>query len=165
VDEQIHPPTSPEEARRLAETAVDWAPLYCGFDLVFSPASLHQLDSLLDGFHITGGLQAQGDLLAANDEETATVLAWANLAGCYLGEVLIRNYGGAWRRTEETEWRKIQRMSQFPLVLELPGGIICSPLSKPFKVLECGRPPESLFDFYQAVTSADTEQNRTRRGT
>ncbi len=165
MDEQVRPPSSPEEARRLAETAVDWAPLYCGFDLDFSPDSLQQFDSLLDGFHITGGLQAQGDLPAANDEETATVLAWAYLAGCYLGEVLIRNHGGVWRRTAETDWRKIQGMSQFPLVLELPGGLTCSPLSKPFKVIECGRPPESVFDFYHGVTSADTEQARKRRGT
>jgi hypothetical protein len=138
VDEQQTPPSSPEEARRLAETAVDWADLYVGFTLDFSPPSLQQLDSLLHGFHITGSLQAQGRL-EAQDEEGAVVLTAANLAGCYLGEVIIRNHGGVWRRTEETEWRKIPGMSRFPLVLELPGGVICSPLSKPFKVLDAGR--------------------------
>jgi hypothetical protein len=98
-------------------------------------------------------LQAQGELQAEDADEGASVVAWANLAGCYLGEVIIRNHGGTWRRTEETEWQKIPEMSRFPLVLELPSGIICSPLSKPFKILDAGR-DESLSDFYQAVASA-----------
>lgn len=162
MDEQVSPPSSPQDARRLAESAVDWARLYVGYRLDFSPASLQEFDRLLHGYHIAGGLQAQGELPAEDAEEAAIVVASANLAGCYLGEVIIRNHGGAWRRTEETEWRKVPEMSRFPLVLELPGGVICSPLSKPFKVLNAGR-TESLSDFYQGVTSADTEAGRTKR--
>jgi hypothetical protein len=134
--------------------AIEWA-LDGGFSLNFSPQSLDDLDRLLYGFHIVAGLQAQGELTADTDDETALVVAWANLAGCYLGEVIIRNYGGVWRRTGETEWRKIPEMSRFPLVLELRNGIICSPLSKPFKVLDAGR-AESLSGFYQGVISAQT---------
>jgi hypothetical protein len=148
----MHPPSSPEDAKRLAELTLAWA-LDGGFTLDCSPESLDNLDRLLCGFHTVAGLQAQGQLSADTDEQTAFVVAWANLAGCYLGEVIIRIHGGVWRRTEETEWRKIAGMSRFPLVLQLPSGIICSPLSKPFKVLDTGR-AESLSDFYQAVTSA-----------
>ena len=152
MDLPTRPPSSPEDAKRLAELALDWA-LDGGFGLDFSPASLGDIDRLLHGFHIVGGLQTQGQLLADTDEQTAFAVAWANLAGCYLGEVIIRNHGGLWRRTEETEWQKFAGMSRFPLVLQLPSGVTCSPLSKPFKVLEAGR-AESLSDFYQGVTSA-----------
>ena len=152
MDEQQCPPSSPEDARRLAETAVDWARLYGGFRLDFSPTSLQQLDALLDGFYITGGLQAQG-LLPAHDEEAAVVAAWANLAGCYVGEVILRNLGGRWRPAAETTYAKLPGASAFPLVVELPNGHFCHPLARPFKVLECGRDGESLEGFYAGVAA------------
>jgi len=74
VVEHVSPPSSPEDARRLAEAAVDWARLYAGCSLDFSPASLRELDRLLHGYHIVGGLQAHGELPAEDDEEGAIVV-------------------------------------------------------------------------------------------
>jgi hypothetical protein len=71
--------------------------------------------------------------------------------GCYVGEVIVRNFGGKWRKEEETPMRGLGGCF---IVLELPNGKICNPVGKVFKRLELGE-GESVRYFYQVFTKPD----------
>jgi len=81
----------------------------------------------------------------------------AQRAGCYLGEVIVRNLGGRWVPAAETTYAALPGMAAFPLVVELPNGGCCSPLSRPFKLLEHGRDGESMVGFYAGVAALAQE--------
>ena len=143
AEEQARPPTTADAACRLAET-IAWM-----FNLDFSPGSLSRVDGLLETWHAA--------LVSTAGDRVEEAHWLANLSGCYLGEVVIRTYGGQWRPSQETEFQAIPGMEAFPLVLELPNGLVCSPLSKPFKLLSNGL-ADSLAGFYEGVLGADQER-------
>lgn len=58
-----------------------------GLELDFSPGTLGQLDDLIDSQFGPGSADQNANLIVA--------------MGCYLGEVVIRSHGGAWRADEE----------------------------------------------------------------
>jgi hypothetical protein len=70
------------------------------------------------------------------------------LFGCYLGEVLIRNHGGAWQENSLSN----EEMPIFPVVIELPNKTICNPISKACKLLDNGL-GDSLLFFYQVTVA------------
>jgi hypothetical protein len=124
------------DARRYGERAAELALEHAGVELDFSVESLARVDELLAGWHDEG-----------NTCESMPTTVY--LFGCYLGEVIIRNHGGAWRETAGTAH---EEMSGFPVVLELPGGAICNPLGKACKLLDNGL-GDSLVFFCQVVTA------------
>lgn len=58
-----------------------------GLELDYSPGSLSQLDDLIDSNFGPGSADDHSSLIVG--------------MGCYLGEVVIRNHGGAWHADEE----------------------------------------------------------------
>jgi len=141
------PPQSPDEARKFAAGFVK-SQQELQVILDYSPPSLEKVDRQLHGYHI---VRAMG-LEDADTTESVTRDAYG--AGCYLGEVIIRNHGGHWRRFEGTSWEQFDGMSRFPVLIEMPRGLICNALGKAFKLLDNGM-EDSLAGFYQAVTQAD----------
>lgn len=90
-------------------------------------------------------------------EWEADAIDVAQRAGCYLGEVIVRNLGGRWVSAVETAYARLPSAAGFPLVVVLPNGHCCNPLARPFKLLEHGREGESLAGFYAGMASAASE--------
>jgi len=118
-----------------AEAIVKIAKEQSGVDLDFSPESLVAVDEIIEGFR-------REDLTV--DEVLATLFSF----GCYLGEILVRNHGGAWKKADDTP---MKGKAGAPLVVELPHGHICNPLRKTYKRMQNG-PVDSVQYFYQVVT-------------
>jgi hypothetical protein len=132
---------TPETARDAAADAVQSARDSLGVELDYSPDSLAAVDRILHGVHLAG--RKSRDLPGA-------VLIF----GCYVGEVLIRDLGGAWLRPEEAGF---QGATGHPIVLALPDAtdgthLVCNPLGKVGKRIDNG-PEDSLPSFYQALRS------------
>jgi len=117
----------------------------------YTPASLKQADDSVSGYH---RLACLGML---KPEWEAAAIDLAQRAGCYLGEVIIRNLGGRWRPAKETAFAKLPGSSAFRLMVELPNGHCCNPLARPFKLLERGREEESMEGFYLGIESLARE--------
>jgi len=115
-------PASPENARDHAQIAVDLARADYDADLDFSPGSLELVDSLIDSLR-EEGIDGEG---AA---EALFVL------GCYLGEVMVRQLGGAWAPTARSPLRGV---SPWPMVVALPDGSAWDSIGKAYKRLELG---------------------------
>ncbi len=129
---------SPTNAKQLAELAVSVTRNVAGIELDYSPASLNNVDSLISGFHAEG-------LTAEAMNETIC------LFGCYLGEVIIRNHGGAWKVARETGFKDIAAGDL--LVLETPNKAVWNPIGKAFKLLENGM-EDSLVFLFGVITSS-----------
>lgn len=143
---QSSPGRDPGCGRRLAEAII-----LSSRTIAFSPASLEEVENSVSGYH---RMDSMGWL---KPEWEARAIDVAHRAGCYLGEVIIRNLGGQWRRTEETSYARLPQAQAFPLVVQLPNGNCCHPLARPFKLLECGRESESLVGFYAGIESLSRE--------
>ena len=117
------------KAHQFGEKAVDLADEHAGLALDFSIESLRDLDELLTMWHEQGN---------TCDSMSTTVYFF----GCYLGEVIIRNLGGAW---SESTARDYERVARFPVVVDLPGIGRISPIDKVFKLLDCGSGDSILF--------------------
>ena len=63
--------------------------------------------------------------------------------GCYVGEVLVRAAGGAWRENDE-EHRKFMNA---PFLVQLPSGTICNPIGKAFKRFNSGEEDDLPYFF------------------
>jgi hypothetical protein len=143
-----HPAVTPDDARRLAASFAD------GLDRrtdAYAPASLEQADDSVSGYHRMAGL----GMLDAQMEAAARDVA--ERAGCYLGEVIVRNLGGRWVPAAGTAYARLPNAAGFPLVVELPNGHCCSPLARPFKLLADGRDGESMSGFYAGIESLAQE--------
>lgn len=143
-----HPAVTPDDARRLAATFADCLDRAWG---AYSPTSLQQADDAVSGYHRMAGL----GLLDA--EREAAAIDVAQRAGCYLGEVIVRNLGGRWVPSAGTAYARLPNAAGFPLVVELPNGHCCNPLARPFKLLERGRDEESMAGFYAGMESLARE--------
>ena len=103
-----------------------------GVALDYSPESLALVDDFL-------GKARQG----SEDDLTNALRA----AGAYVGEVLVRHLGGAWRNVEGSP---IEAVASGPIVVELPGHAFCNPLGKAWKRFDQG-PGESVAFFFAAL--------------
>jgi hypothetical protein len=115
-------PPTPADAPGLASLAADSALSVRGLHLDYSPASLANVETLLDR------LRAEG---AATAETDAALLA----LGCYLGEMFVRAGRGRWRATGETPMKD---MAEAPLLVELDSGDYCNPIGRVRKCFESG---------------------------
>lgn len=127
-------PATPETAGDHAKLAVRLAREEHDVELDFSPRSLEDLDTLVDGLREDG----------LSGEDAAEALF---VMGCYLGEVLARDLGGRWTPTPRSPLRDV---SPWPMVVDLPDGSAWDPIGKVFLRLELGD-SEYLPAFYAAA--------------
>ena len=129
-------PATPENARDHAAIAVRLAREEWDTELDYSRASLEALDAEIDG------LREQGQ----DGEQAAETLF---VFGCYLGEVLIRELGGAWAPTGRSALRGV---SPWPMVVVLPDGSSWDVIGKTYRRLELGD-SEFLPAFFAAAAA------------
>jgi hypothetical protein len=118
---QVHlnPPLEPGTAHRHAAAVAATAADVSGAVLDYSPESLGTVEEIVDGFRAEG--------------MTAAYMADALVSfGCYVGEMLARDFGGVWRYAAGT------RPLTVPLVVELPGAREYHPIDWVFGRLERG---------------------------
>lgn len=140
---------SAEEARESAELAVKTTREITGVELDYSAASLQFVENLICGFREEGHTAE-----SMND----TIF----LFGCYVGEVIIRSYGGQWKRASETSFSK--QLTEELLVVETPNKAAWNPIGKAFKLLENGM-EDSLTFFYGVVSHSDQVISKSRSRT
>ena len=128
-------PATPENAREHARIAVTVAREEWETALDYTPFSLEALDAEIDSLRESG----------MDAEDVAEMLF---VFGCYLGEVLVRNLGGAWVATARSALR---RLSPWPMVVVLPNGSAWDAIGKTYKRLELGD-SEFLPAFYLAAS-------------
>ena len=133
-------PASPENAGLHARIAVELARNDYDAELDLSPASLELADALIDSLREEG----------RDGEEAAEVLF---VLGCYLGEVMVRQLGGAWVATGRSPLRGV---SPWPMVVALGDGSAWDAIGKVFRRLELGD-SEYLPAFYAAARRARRE--------
>jgi hypothetical protein len=68
-----------------------------GIVLDYSEASLMQVDSILQG------IAGESVLSPKTPEEEDQIWTWSKLYGGYVGEVVIRNMGGAWETLDNSD--------------------------------------------------------------
>ncbi len=128
-------PATPENAREHAKIAVTVARDEWETALDYTPGSLEALDAEIDSLRESG----------LDGEDVAEMLF---VFGCYLGEVLVRNLGGAWVATARSALRQL---SPWPMVVVLPNGSAWDAIGKAYKRLELGD-SEFLPAFYLAAS-------------
>ena len=96
-------PANPENASDHARIAVKLAHDDYDAELDLSPASLELVDALIDSLREEG----------RDGEDAAEALF---VFGCYLGEVMVRQLGGAWVATARSPLRGV---SPWPMVVAL----------------------------------------------
>ena len=131
-----HPPT-PEHAPTHAADIVKLAKLIHGVDLDYSPASLENIDQILQQF-------SDGGSTVADLGETLFAI------GCYVGEVLVRHLQGIWRNTSDTA---LASVGGFPIVVELPNQRLANPIHRVFSRLEKGD-VDSIARYYTMIAEA-----------
>ncbi len=127
-------PASPENARDHAAIAVRAAREDWDARLDYSRRSLELLDAQIDSLREEG----------LDGEQAAETLF---VFGCYLGEVLVRQLGGAWLPTARSSLRGV---SPWPMVVQLPDGSSWDAIGKAYKRLELGD-SEFLPAFFDAA--------------
>lgn len=129
-------PASPANAALHAAIAVALARDEWDSELDYSAASLERLDGEIDTLREAG-----------EDAEAAAEALF--VFGCYLGEVLVRELGGAWVETARSALRGV---SPWPMVVVLPDGSCWDVIGKTYKRLELGD-AEYLPAFFAAASS------------
>lgn len=125
-------PASPENAAQHARIAMALARDDYDAELDLSPASLEVVDALIDSLREEG----------RDGEEAAEALF---VLGCYVGEVMVRQLGGAWVATSRSSLRGV---SPWPMVVALGDGSAWDAIGKAYKRLELGD-SEYLPAFYE----------------
>lgn len=92
-------PTIADVMREYAKGAVAYATRVYGMDLNYSEQSLIDIDAII-AKRIASGLVVPDDLPASEREELWT---FCKLLGGYVGEVILRNLGGAWEAQTEDD--------------------------------------------------------------
>ncbi|MGW3496343.1 DUF3806 domain-containing protein [Streptomyces sp. NPDC001020] len=126
----LNHPLEPDSAPRHAAAIVEAAADISDAELDYSPASIGLVEDILDGFRTDG---------ATGEEMADSVVAF----GCYIGEILTRHTGGAWRYAPDAH-------HTVPLVVELPGARECHPIDWVFRRVEHGA-DVSIRDLYAAA--------------
>ena len=130
-------PANPENAALHARIAVDLARDEYDAELDLSAASLELVDALIDTLREEG----------RDGEEAAEALF---IFGCYLGEVLVRQLGGAWVATGRSPLRGV---SPWPMVVALGDGSAWDVIGKAYRRLELGD-SEYLPAFYEMAAGS-----------
>jgi len=125
-------PANPENASDHARIAVKLARDDYDAELDLTPGSLELVDALIDSLREEG----------RDGEEAAEALF---VFGCYLGEVMVRQLGGAWVATARSPLRGV---SPWPMVVALGNGSAWDAIGKAYKRLELGD-SEYLPAFYE----------------
>ena len=128
-----YPPT-PEHAPDLARVCVEAARSVSGISLDFTPASLALVDNQLERFH-SEGLDAESI--------GATLFCF----GCYLGEILIRDFGGRWIWLEDSP---LKEYGGPPIVIVLDAGSYWNPIGRVFERVDVGKEYDLQY-FYQTI--------------
>ncbi|WLW57300.1 hypothetical protein [Streptomyces sp. YU58] len=136
---QVHlnPPLEPGSASQLAAAIVAAAADISDAELDYSPASIGVVEEIVDGFRAEG---------VGREEMAESLVAF----GCYLGEIVTRHIGGAWRPAPATH------PTTAPLVVELPDARECHPIDWVFGRLEAGA-TFSIRDLYTAAAVGGAE--------
>lgn len=128
---------APENGIKFAQQFVDAVGQNDKKELDYSTQHLDFVDQFLQTFSDEG--------LSVNDfAETIFV------AGCYVGEIMIRNNEGSWVRQEEAGLP--EGVSMMPIVVKLPNGNTVDPIAKAFKRFYYGD-IENIQYFYQVFTA------------
>ncbi|MFF8381227.1 hypothetical protein ACF07V_34480 [Streptomyces sp. NPDC015661] len=119
---QVHlnPPLEPADAPRRAAAIVAAAADISGAELDYSPESIDTVEDIIDGFRAEG---------VTGEDMAESLVAF----GCYVGEVLTRHLGGAWRLAEAG-----QHPTTEPPVVELSDARECRPIDWVFSRLHFG---------------------------
>jgi hypothetical protein len=131
---------SPGNAAEIAAMAVPVVEQNYGVTLDYSPASLKELDTIVDDLRRDQRFEALQTLLFS--------------MGCYVGEVLVRHAGGRWRTTEELGMGAV---ASSPIGVEMPDGRECNPVGRVYKRFQKGR-EDSLAGFFQAMAGTSAEK-------
>lgn len=121
-------PPTPEQAGDNAEVYVRAVANIDKVNLDYSDASLQWVDGMLDHFRDDG-----------SDQHAETIFC----AGCYLGEVFVRNHG--------YHWGTVEAFGGMPVVIG-PRGNAANPIGKAFKRVDNGE-QDSLPFFLQVMLS------------
>lgn len=132
-----HPP-EPEYAKDLADVCVETAARISGVSLDYSTESLSLVEKQIDSF-------AQQGLHV--DQIASTLFCF----GCYVGELLARNLGGKWLRTDES---KMKGLTPWPMVVQMDNGDCWNPIGKVFKRFEEGS-GEDLGYFFRVAAGSN----------
>lgn len=130
------PPTA-EYAAQHAQAAVDLVQEVMKIRLDYSPASLEQVDRLIEH----------------NRKLQVSIADAGGITfgfGCYLGEIFVRLHGATWKDTADTPLKGI---TEWPMVIAMPNGEFGNPIGKAFKRLENGD-VDSLAYFYSTFKPA-----------
>jgi hypothetical protein len=115
-------PATPENAAQHAQIAIALARDEYDAELDMSKASLEVVDALIDSLREEG----------RDGEEAAEALF---VFGCYLGEVMVRELGGAWVPTARSPLRGV---APWPMVVALADGSAWDVIGKAYRRLELG---------------------------
>ncbi len=128
-------PALPPFVKPLAEAAIKTVRDQHGISLDYSSASIEQVDQIILGYFERG--------------QSATLVGAAVFGlGCYVGQIMVQQFGGQWKEPSETTLRS----GAGPyMVVELSGDGLWNPIGKAFKLLENGV-QDRLSTFYQLVT-------------
>jgi hypothetical protein len=128
---------TPAEAVRMAAQFVDFARAKGLANLDYTSKSLADVDRALDAVKAGG---------ASKDEASGLIYA----AGCYVGEVFVREAGGIWRPVAELGG--MAKVCSWPIAIELPDASAANPIGKAFKRFENGS-GDSLAFFWFAIAN------------
>jgi len=135
MTKKVDAPT-PVNAKDYAEIIVESAKKISKIDLDYSPASLIDVDEIIEGFRKEG---------QSIEQVYQTLFHF----GCYVGEVFIKNVGGYWKESDKT---KMKGVAGSPIVVELESKSIVNPVGKVMKRMEHGE-EDSICYFYEVFAS------------
>jgi len=128
--QHLNPPLEPASAPRHAAAIVATAADISGAELDYSPESIVVVEEIVDGFRAEG---------VAGEDMAESLIGF----GCYVGEVLTRHAGGAWRDVPAAHPTATR------LVVALPDARECDPIDWVFCRLKFGA-DVSIRDLYAA---------------
>jgi hypothetical protein len=142
ISQLINPPVEAKDIIDDARTASELVALALnksGYNADFSIESLKEIDRFFDDNSKNGKPNANSLLHKKTGEIIFSIAS-------YVGEVLIRAYGGHW------EWINKAQISETNLELHLDGNIVLYPVEKVIKRLENGK-DDSLYKYGQFCKS------------
>ncbi len=131
---------TPENAAALAEEIVRTAKNIDGVTLDYTERSVAKVDEIIESFR-------------RENVPLESIAETLFCAGCYVGEILVRNGRGVWKKTEDTG---MKGFASAPIVIQTGAASACNPIDKVFKRMENGE-EDSLTYFYSGFARPDSE--------
>jgi len=132
---------TPENAAALADEIVRTAKNVDGVTLDYTERSVAKIDRIIEAFR-------------RENVQLASIAETLFCAGCYIGEVFVRNGRGFWRKTEDTG---MKGFASAPMVIQTGPESACNPIDKVFKRMENGE-EDSLAYFYSGFAQRGSEK-------